>query len=139
MNEVISSESAYKMLVELMAVVDEGTGRRLRFKYDFKGEIGGKTGTTNRNSDAWFIGFTPELVSGCWVGGEDRDIHFDSTQMGQGATMALPVWAYYMTKVLRDGMLGYNPVATFDVPEDFNPCEKEEIEDDMMEIDEVYE
>lgn len=139
MNEVISSESAYKMLVELMAVVDEGTGRRLRFKYDFKGEIGGKTGTTNRNSDAWFIGFTPELVSGCWVGGEDRDIHFDSTQMGQGATMALPVWAYYMTKVLRDGMLGYNPAATFDVPEDFNPCEKEEMEDDMMEIDEVYE
>ena len=139
MNEVISSESAYKMIVELMAVVDEGTGRRLRFRYGFKGEIGGKTGTTNRNSDAWFIGFTPELVSGCWVGGEDRDIHFDSTQMGQGATMALPVWAYYMTKVLRDGMLGYNPMATFDVPEDFNPCEKEETEDDMMEIDEVFE
>ena len=139
MNEVISSESAYKMIVELMAVVDEGTGRRLRFKYGFEGEIGGKTGTTNRNSDAWFIGFTPELVSGCWVGGEDRDIHFDSTQMGQGATMALPVWAYYMTRVLRDGMLGYNPTATFDVPEDFNPCKKEEIEDNMMEIDEVYE
>ena len=139
MNEVISSESAYKMIVELMAVVDEGTCRRLRFKYGFEGEIGGKTGTTNRNSDAWFIGFTPELVSGCWVGGEDRDIHFDSTQMGQGATMALPVWAYYMTRVLRDGMLGYNPTATFDVPEDFNPCKKEEIEDNMMEIDEVYE
>ena len=139
MNEVISSESAYKMIVELMAVVDEGTGRRLRFKYGFEGEIGGKTGTTNRNSDAWFIGFTPELVSGCWVGGEDRDIHFDSTQMGQGATMALPVWAYYMTRVLRDGMLGYNPTATFDVPEDFNPCKKEEIEDNMMEIDDVYE
>ena len=139
MNEVISSESAYKMIVELMAVVDEGTGRRLRFKYGFEGEIGGKTGTTNRNSDAWFIGFTPELVSGCWVGGEDRDIHFDSTQKGQGATMALPVWAYYMTRVLRDGMLGYNPTATFDVPEDFNPCKKEEIEDNMMEIDEVYE
>ena len=139
MNEVISSESADKMIVELMAVVDEGTGRRLRFKYGFEGEIGGKTGTTNRNSDAWFIGFTPELVSGCWVGGEDRDIHFDSTQMGQGATMALPVWAYYMTRVLRDGMLGYNPTATFDVPEDFNPCKKEEIEDNMMEIDEVYE
>ena len=139
MNEVISSESAYKMIVELMAVVDEGTGRRLRFKYGFEGEIGGKTGTTNRNSDAWFIGFTPELVSGCWVGGEDRDIHFDSTQMGQGATMALPVWAYYMTRVLRDGMLGYNPTATFDVPEDFNPCKKEEIEDNMMECEEVYE
>ena len=53
--------------------------------------------------------------------------------------MALTVWAYYMTRVLRDGMLGYNPTATFDVPEDFNPCKKEEIEDNMMEIDEVYE
>ena len=93
MNEVISSASAYKMLVELMAVVDEGTAGRLRFRYHIPGEIGGKTGTTNRNSDAWFMGFTPQLVSGVWVGGEDRDIHFDNMRMGQGATMALPIWA----------------------------------------------
>ena len=91
MNEVISSASAYKMLVELMAVVDEGTAGRLRFRYHIPGEIGGKTGTTNRNSDAWFMGFTPQLVSGVWVGGEDRDIHFDNMRMGQGATMALPI------------------------------------------------
>ena len=96
MNEVISEESANKMLVLLKAVIDEGTGRRIRYKFNLKCEMGGKTGTTNRNSDAWFIGFTPTLVSGCWVGGEDRDIHFDNMQMGQGASMALPIWAYYM-------------------------------------------
>ena len=91
MNEVISEESANKMLVLLKGVVDGGTAGRLRYKYNFTGEIGGKTGTTNRNSDAWFMGFTPQLVSGCWVGGDDRDIHFDSMRMGQGATMALPI------------------------------------------------
>ena len=99
MNEVISEESANKMLVLLKGVVDGGTAGRLRYKYNFTGEIGGKTGTTNRNSDAWFMGFTPQLVSGCWVGGDDRDIHFDSMRMGQGATMALPRWAYFMKKV----------------------------------------
>lgn len=139
MNEVISSESTYKMLVELMAVVDEGTGRRLRFKYNLEGEIGGKTGTTNRNSDAWFIGFTPQLVSGCWVGGEDRDIHFDSMAMGQGATMALPIWAYFMTKVYRDKSLGYSKDATFGVPEDFNPCQKDPDADENSDIDDVFE
>lgn len=140
MSEVINSESAYKMLVELMAVVDEGTAGRLRFKYDMEGEIGGKTGTTNNNSDAWFIGFTPQLVSGVWVGGEDRDIHFDSMRMGQGATMALPVWAYYMKKVYRDQSLPYDSLATFDVPEDFNPCGHDDDEvGGNLGIDEVYE
>ena len=140
MNEVISSESANKMLVLLKAVVDEGTAGRLRYKYHFTGEIGGKTGTTNRNSDAWFMGFTPELVSGCWVGGEDRDIHFDSMQMGQGATMALPIWAYYMKKVYRDKSLGYSDEASFGLPADYNPCFKEEGEENPLdEIDEVFE
>ena len=139
MNEVISSTSAYKMLVELMAVVDEGTARRLRYKFDMKGEIGGKTGTTNNNSDAWFMGFTPQLVTGVWVGGEDRDIHFDSTQMGQGATMALPIWAYYMKKVYRDTHLPYRPDATFDVPADFNPCAKDDGGGGEFGIDDVYE
>ena len=91
MNVVISEESADKMLVLLKAVIDEGTGRRIRSKFNIQCEMGGKTGTTNRNSDAWFIGFTPTLVNGCWVGGEDRDIHFDNMQMGQGASMALPI------------------------------------------------
>lgn len=140
MNEVISSESADKMLVLLKAVVDEGTAGRLRYKYNFTGEIGGKTGTTNRNSDAWFMGFTPELVSGCWVGGEDRDIHFDSMRMGQGATMALPIWAYYMRKVYRDKSLGYTEDAKFQLPPNYNPCVKEPSEEDPMnEINEVFE
>ena len=139
MNEVISSASAYKMLVELMAVVDEGTAGRLRFRYHIPGEIGGKTGTTNRNSDAWFMGFTPQLVSGVWVGGEDRDIHFDNMRMGQGATMALPIWAYFMKKVYRDQSLPYDSMAVFDVPEDFNPCGHEDMTTEPNEIDEVYE
>lgn len=138
MNEVISAESANKMLVELMGVVDGGTAGRLRYKYNFTGDIGGKTGTTNRNSDAWFMGFTPELVSGCWVGGEDRDIHFDSMRMGQGATMALPIWAYFMKKVYRDSSLPYDPNSKFNLPEGFDPCAKDA--DDMeYGIDEVYE
>ena len=139
MNEVISSASAYKMLVELMAVVAEGTAGRLRFRYHIPGEIGGKTGTTNRNSDAWFMGFTPQLVSGVWVGGEDRDIHFDNMRMGQGATMALPIWAYFMKKVYRDQSLPYDSTAVFDVPEDFNPCGHEDMTTEPNEIDEVYE
>lgn len=122
MNEVISEESANKMLYMLKAVVDGGTGGRLRFKYGMKGELGGKTGTTNNNSDAWFMGLTPTLVSGVWVGGDDRDIHFDSMAMGQGATMALPIFAGFMQRVYRDGQLGYNENAVFDIPEGFNPC-----------------
>ena len=122
MNEVISEESANKMLYMLKAVVDGGTGGRLRYRYGFKGELGGKTGTTNNNSDAWFMGLTPTLVSGVWVGGDDRDIHFDSMAMGQGATMALPVFALYMQRVYADKHLGYNPNAVFDMPEGYNPC-----------------
>ena len=87
------------MLEMLKAVINEGTGVRLRYRYQFKGDIGGKTGTTQNNSDGWFIGVTPELVSGTWVGGEDRSIHFDNLREGQGASMALPVWALYMQKV----------------------------------------
>ncbi len=139
MNEVISSESAYKMLVELMAVIDEGTGGRLRYKFNLAGEIGGKTGTTNRNSDAWFMGFTPQLVSGVWVGGEERDIHFDSMSMGQGATMALPIWAYFMKKIYRDQSLPYDSTSVFDVPADFNPCAKDDDHAGEFGIDEVYE
>ena len=122
MNEVISQESANKMLYMLKAVVDGGTAGRLRFRYHLKGEIGGKTGTTNNNSDAWFMGVTPELVSGVWVGGEDRDIHFDTMRMGQGATMALPIWAYFMRSVFADAELGYSEQATFDLPKDYDPC-----------------
>ena len=101
--------------------------------------MGGKTGTTNNNSDAWFMGITPQLVSGCWVGGEDRDIHFNSTSIGQGAAMALPIFAIYIKKVFADRSLGYNPDAKFDIPEEFDPCAS--IGDDIDEfgIDEVFE
>ncbi len=140
MNEVISEESANKMLYMLMGVVDGGTAGRLRYKYDFKGAIGGKTGTTNGNSDAWFMGVTPDLVSGVWVGGDDRDIHFDSMRMGQGATMALPVWAYYMRRVYADKQLGYDPNASFDLPSGYDPCvEVADSLDQTNGIDEIYE
>ena len=122
MNEVITAESSFKMLEMLRAVVDGGTAGRLRYRYGLEGPIGGKTGTTNNNSDGWFMGFVPRLVSGCWVGGEDRDIHFDSMTLGQGASLALPIWAKYMKMVYADHSLGYSPLEQFDVPEDFDSC-----------------
>lgn len=139
MNEVLSADCANKMLVLLQGVVDGGTAGRLRYKYHFTGQIGAKTGTTNNNSDGWFIGFTPDLVCGCWVGGEDRDIHFDSMRMGQGATVALPIWAIFMKKVYADTRLGYSQNSKFDIPAEFNPCMKEDSETDEASIDEVYE
>ena len=143
LNEVISDESANKMLYMLKAVVDGGTAGRLRFKYGMKGELAGKTGTTNNNSDAWFMGLTPTLVSGVWVGGDDRDIHFESMAMGQGATMALPVFAYFMQKVYKDQRLGYNENAIFDLPSDYNPCKVDESGlddlDDGEDIEEIFE
>ena len=143
MNEVISEESANKMLYMLKAVVDGGTGGRLRFKYGMTGELGGKTGTTNNNSDAWFMGLTPTLVSGVWVGGDDRDIHFDSMSMGQGATMALPVFAYYMQRVYKDKRLSYSEEAVFDLPENYNPCVKSEATQDAdvegEDIEDIFE
>lgn len=111
--EVISEQSAEYMLSMLRSVVDQGTGGRLRSRYDFKSPAGGKTGTTNNNSDGWFVGFTPRLVNACWVGGDDRDIRFYSTNEGQGAATALPIWAMYMKKVYADKQLGYDPKEEF--------------------------
>lgn len=139
MNEVISEESAYKMLEMLKGVMNGGTGSRMRYKYNVECDMGGKTGTTNRNADAWFMGFTPSLVSGCWVGGEDRDIHFDSTRMGQGANMALPIWAYFMKKVFADRSLGYDPDEKFEIPEGFNSCDTEDDAYGSEGIEEVFE
>ena len=143
MNEVIGAENAMKMLTMLMGVVDGGTAGRLRYRYNLEGQIGAKTGTTNNNSDGWFIGFTPQLVSGCWVGGEERDIHFDSMSMGQGATMALPIWAIFMKKVYADPTLGIRPDVKFDLPDGYNPCYKPKSDQDDFEqvdgIDEVFE
>ena len=128
MQEVISASSAYKMLVMLRAVVNEGTGGRVR-RLGVAADMGGKTGTTNYNADGWFMGFTPSLVSGCWVGGEDRDIHFDTMLHGQGASMALPIWTKYMVKVLGDKTLGYDENEKFQLPEGFDPC-KDNMEGD---------
>lgn len=115
MNEVISEQSSYRMLDMLQGVVDAGTGIRLRYKYNFTAPIAGKTGTTNSNSDGWFVGCVPRLITACWVGGEDRDIHFLSTSLGQGASTALPVWAEYMKKVYEDKTLGYTQEEGFDI------------------------
>ena len=120
-HEVLSENTSYKMIHMLRSVCDHGTGVRLRFRYGIKSPIGGKTGTTQNNSDGWFVGFTPSLVSGCWVGGEDRAIHFDSMAEGQGASMALPIFALYMQKVYADEELGYSLTEQFDVPEWFDP------------------
>ncbi len=127
------------MLEMLQAVINEGTGGRLRHKYNMTGPIGGKTGTTNSNSDGWFMGFVPRLVSGCWVGGENRDIHFDEMRMGQGATMALPIWAKYMKKVFADKSLGYDSEEKFNIPDDFQLCDKIE-NDSTVEngIDDIF-
>jgi len=123
MSEVFSEETSYKMQTMLRAVVNEGTGVRVRLKYGIKADMGGKTGTTQNNSDGWFMGITPRLVSGAWGGGEDRDIHFDYMTDGQGANVALPIWAIYMNKVYADRSLGYLQTDSFDIPEPYlKPC-----------------
>jgi penicillin-binding protein 1A len=139
MNEVISEESANKMIYMLKNVVDGGTASRLRFKYNLKGDIAGKTGTTNNNSDAWFVGITPTLVNACWVGGDDRDIHFDSMAMGQGASGALPIYALYMQQIYKDAQLGYNENAIFDLPAGYDPCSFVDEVVGSNDIDEIYE
>ena len=95
----------------------------MRYRYGLTVPMGGKTGTTNNNSDGWFMCFTPSLVSGTWVGGEDRGIHFDNMAEGQGASMALPICGLYMQKVLADPELGYSSEEQFDVPAWFDPNE----------------
>lgn len=122
-HEVISEITTYKMIYMLRAVMDHGSGVRVRYKYGIQAPMGGKTGTTNNNSDGWFMCFTPSLVNGAWVGGEDRSIHFDNLAQGQGASMALPICALYMQKVLSDSTLGYEPHEQFDIPTWFNPNE----------------
>ncbi|MCR5679604.1 MAG: transglycosylase domain-containing protein [Prevotella sp.] len=135
-NKVISTESAHKMIYMLRAVVDGGTGSRLRNRYGITAQMGGKTGTTNSNSDGWFMGVAPRLVSGCWVGGEDRDIHFDNMTYGQGAAMGLPVYALFMKRVYADESLGYSQSEKFDIPSSFDPCYSE---DNMEVVDEEME
>ena len=136
-NEVISEESSYKMIEMLRAVINEGTGGRIRRIYKITADMGGKTGTTQNNSDGWFMGFTPNLVTGCWVGGEDRDIHFDRMSDGQGASMALPIWGLYMNKVYADETLPYLQTDTFEIPHDFDPCASKLLVPQQSEEEEV--
>jgi penicillin-binding protein 1A len=104
-DEVFSEEKAYAMIQLMRGVVDRGTGTRLRSRFNLRNEIAGKTGTTQNNADGWFMGLTPELVAGCWVGGEERSVHFNSTNEGQGASMALPIWGKFFQKVYADPSL----------------------------------
>ncbi len=104
--EALDEVSAYKMLELMKGVVESGTGIRLRFKYGFNHPVAGKTGTTQNQSDGWFMGLTPDLVTGIWVGADDRSVHFRTIKLGQGANMALPIWAIYMQKVYDDPSLG---------------------------------
>ena len=96
-------------MVNLMSgVINEGTGSRLRSVYGLRGEIAGKTGTTNDNSDGWFIGYTPNITAGVWVGGEDRQVHFNSLALGSGSNMSLPIWGIWMKKCLADPSIGWS-------------------------------
>lgn len=114
--EVMSEEKAYVMLSLMKGVVQYGTGVRLRYKYKLNSPIAGKTGTTQNNSDGWFMGLTPDIVAGCWVGAEDRSVHFNSTDQGQGASMALPIWAKFFQKVYADKKLKVSQ-GDFDKPQ----------------------
>ncbi len=116
MHEIFSANTAYKMVYLMRSVVDEGTGNRIRRVYGLNMPMGGKTGTTNNNSDGWFMGYTPKLVTGVWVGGEERSIRFDTMTHGQGAAMALPIWGIYMKKVLDDKDLPYSVNDQFSTP-----------------------
>ena len=116
--EAISASAAYRMIDMMRSVVDGGTAGRLRGRYGLTGQIAGKTGTTNDNSDGWFIGYTPSITAGVWAGAEDRYVHFSSTALGQGANVALPIWGIWMKKCIADGTLGISSSDVFVVPED---------------------
>jgi len=118
-HEVMSAKTAYLMTNLLQGVIRQGTGRRLGWKYNLYNDIGGKTGTTQNHSDGWFMGITPNLVSGVWVGAEDRAVRFETITNGQGANMALPIWGLYMQKVYADVSLNI-PKGKFEKPEGFN-------------------
>ncbi len=113
--EAIGEHTAYTMVQMMRSVVDSGTGFRVR-RYIQGGEIAGKTGTTNDNSDGWFIGYMPRLTVGVWVGAEDRQVHFRFTSQGQGSSVALPIWALFMKKVVNDSSLGVSVNDHFEKP-----------------------
>lgn len=117
-HHVISKDAAWKMVELMRGVMDGGTGSRMRFRYNIRSQMGGKTGTTNDNSDGWFVGYTPSLAFGAWVGGEERDVHFSSMAYGQGAASALPVVAKFLQRVYADSTLVYLPDEKFEIPQE---------------------
>lgn len=118
--EAISEKTAYLMVNLMQGVVNEGTAARIRYKYVPKGDVAGKTGTTNDQSDGWFIGYLPKLTAGVWVGAEDRQVHFAGLALGGGSNMALPIWGIFMKKVLEDGTLGVTKEDQFTIPDGFD-------------------
>ena len=122
-HDAIDEQTAYLMVELMRGVVDAGSGGRLRWNPNyggFKGPIAAKTGTTQNQSDGWFIGITPELVNGSWTGAELRSIHFADLRSGQGASMALPIWGYFMQKVYADTSLPYHDQSQFERPANFS-------------------
>nr|WP_231496776.1 transglycosylase domain-containing protein [Prevotella sp. 10(H)] len=124
LDEVFGEGTYVKMIDMLRGVIDGGTGGRVRRNYGITAPMGGKTGTTQNNSDGWFMGFTPTLSAGCWVGGEERAIHFDRTTDGQGAAMALPIYGLFMKKVYADPKLGYKQTEQFGTVSGYGVCDK---------------
>ena len=118
--EAISEKTAYLMVNLMQGVVNEGTAARIRYKYVPQGAVAGKTGTTNDQSDGWFIGYLPKLTAGVWVGAEDRQVHFAGLALGGGSNMALPIWGIFMKKVLEDGKLGVTKEDQFVIPDGFD-------------------
>ena len=114
--EVISESDAYIMTKMMQGVVDFGTGRSMRSAYGITSEIAGKTGTTNSNADGWFMGYTPQLLGGVWVGADDPILRISNNYVGQGAQMAMPIWAYFFQEVYKDKTLGIDPKQRFVVP-----------------------
>lgn len=121
--EAINEQTAYLMLNLLEGVTNFGTAVRLRYRYKFTAQIAAKTGTTQNHSDGWMIGITPKLVAGGWVGAEDRSVHFDYMSMGQGATMALPIYAEFMKRVYDDKSLGITQEDVFEMPPGMPPVQ----------------
>lgn len=120
--ELISANTAFKMVKLMRGVVDMGTARRLRFRYGFTADIAGKTGTTNNQADAWFIGYTPQILAGAWVGCDDRLLRFRSEVLGQGSAAALPIWAEFMKRVWADKKLDIRSDIKFKEPDNFDDC-----------------
>lgn len=141
-HEAMDEVTAYKMIELMKGVVYEGTGVRLRYKYGLRNPIAGKTGTTQNQSDGWFMGITPDLTTGIWTGAEDRSVHFKTITLGQGSNMALPIWALYMKKVYSDPTLHISqgdfqkPLSNVDLEFD---CDKYDEEQNAAATPEVIE